>query len=866
MPPTPPAFNRPLWKGSVDGGSTGSYQVLAAARPQTHAVRSTVGDGHSRSRTVSLASATSLGSWIVGHRDHDASSDRQEKARPQARHGSLRGASGRLGFGAHRRSVSYGGGLSSLALAPTRSILSPVAGSPTRPDEALPMHPLDRSRSTPPWIAGTPPPSATSSPVLVPVSIPKGPNAAEKIGERTCAPTETEDAPAQKPKARRKRSGSVGTLLNAFAFVKDKDKPRGGAPASREASTSPVPAPAQQTLATVSAQPKGHVTHKLSSSTLLGDREKRQRTLGSDLDLCPPSPLSPGVHRFSRRRGSADAPPSSSYIAKHRTAPAGGLFSHLSGFRLRDSPTPPPRPPNEPGSFMDRRTSVDGPNGGIGRRASLGVGSSSAQPGVTASVSVNGDVRPPQQGAWLLGVWHGPPGVSPLPARWDPPTLPDEHAFSPAPAAKHREPELDSRLEVAACSPKPYPRSTDRNAVEAADIPQVKIISVTDFGHSPERAMGPSGASVGPEVTVSHTHGAKGLDPARVQAHSGTGSPTWVVELQNDFSTRIWCSYRSHFAPIARDGQISRAAAEAAEVDPGQVEDWSTARDVEDLSLSSGGWAERLGAPVAGLWSRAVAAAQSAGLARGGITTDAGWGCMLRTGQSVLVNALLLAALGREWRRPVRPPPSGHPEEQRAYAQYVRVVSSMMDSPSARVPYSIHRFAQQGVLLGKAPGEWFGPSTAAGAILRCVAEPHPHASLNGPTTEGLPPLAVVLAYDSTLHTHQVLAAGTSRAWPAHDNDPYAAPNPLHRPQPSRPEKSRRPTSASPPAPFRRAVLLLAGLRFGIDKVHESYYESIKVCGACLLYAVTDILFYRPLLLSLRRLALPAASLHRPITL
>ncbi|ANB16008.1 Atg4p [Sugiyamaella lignohabitans] len=88
-----------------------------------------------------------------------------------------------------------------------------------------------------------------------------------------------------------------------------------------------------------------------------------------------------------------------------------------------------------------------------------------------------------------------------------------------------------------------------------------------------------------------------------------------------------------------------------------------------------------------------------------GFTSDVGWGCMIRTGQSLLANALALLELGREWR--VSPDQPDHLELQ--IAQLFR------DDPQA--PFSIHNFVRHGEdFCGKKPGEWFGPSAAASSI------------------------------------------------------------------------------------------------------------------------------------------------------
>lgn len=71
-----------------------------------------------------------------------------------------------------------------------------------------------------------------------------------------------------------------------------------------------------------------------------------------------------------------------------------------------------------------------------------------------------------------------------------------------------------------------------------------------------------------------------------------------------------------------------------------------------------------------------------------------------------------------DWRKPNEPVPT--PD----YATYVQIVSWFFDSPSPEAPFSVHRMALAGKDLGKDVGQWFGPSTAAGAI-KCVPPPAP---------------------------------------------------------------------------------------------------------------------------------------------
>jgi cysteine protease ATG4 len=80
----------------------------------------------------------------------------------------------------------------------------------------------------------------------------------------------------------------------------------------------------------------------------------------------------------------------------------------------------------------------------------------------------------------------------------------------------------------------------------------------------------------------------------------------WPAPFLDDFESRLWFSYRSSFPPITKSQ------------DP--------------QALSSMTFAVRL---------RSQLGDQS------GFTSDTGWGCMIRSGQSLLANAILALRLGR---------------------------------------------------------------------------------------------------------------------------------------------------------------------------------------------------------------------------
>ncbi|KAI9822353.1 MAG: Cysteine protease atg4 [Pycnora praestabilis] len=136
----------------------------------------------------------------------------------------------------------------------------------------------------------------------------------------------------------------------------------------------------------------------------------------------------------------------------------------------------------------------------------------------------------------------------------------------------------------------------------------------------------------------------------------------WPPSFLDDFESRIWLTYRSNFPPIAKSQNPNASSA---------------------MSFSV-----RL---------------RSHLVDQGGFTSDTGWGCMIRSGQSLLANALVMLKLGRDWRK-------GHREDEERH-----IISLFADDP--RAPFSVHRFVSHGAsACGKHPGEWFGPSATA----RCI--------------------------------------------------------------------------------------------------------------------------------------------------
>ncbi|XP_041791207.1 cysteine protease ATG4C isoform X2 [Chelmon rostratus] len=234
------------------------------------------------------------------------------------------------------------------------------------------------------------------------------------------------------------------------------------------------------------------------------------------------------------------------------------------------------------------------------------------------------------------------------------------------------------------------------------------------------------------------------------------------------------------------------------------------------------------------------------------LTSDCGWGCMLRAGQMMLAQALILHLLGRDWtwskalalqpldtetwtttaaKRLVAsleaslqgsPGPSDHgsppvhqaqapgsAEEADAHLKemYHRtLVSWFGDSPAAQL--GLHRLVRLGLTMGKQAGDWYGPAVVAHILKKAVEEA---------MDPGLAGITAYVSQDCTVYSADVIDSHRAPRGGQTSPERSAAP-----PSP----QNHQPVSASTLSDSR-AVIILIPVRLGGEKTNPDYFNFAK---------------------------------------
>ncbi|XP_022243969.1 uncharacterized protein LOC106461354 isoform X2 [Limulus polyphemus] len=132
-------------------------------------------------------------------------------------------------------------------------------------------------------------------------------------------------------------------------------------------------------------------------------------------------------------------------------------------------------------------------------------------------------------------------------------------------------------------------------------------------------------------------------------------------------------------------------------------------------------------------------------LAGSTLTTDCGWGCMLRSGQMMLAQALLCHFLGWRWHGS---------QTERTEIFHRMIIRWFGDDMHPRCPFSVHHLVAAGQSLGKKAGDWYGPASVAYILkqaLELSASDHPL----------LDEICIYVAQDCTVYIDDVIEMCTS---------------------------------------------------------------------------------------------------------
>lgn len=206
------------------------------------------------------------------------------------------------------------------------------------------------------------------------------------------------------------------------------------------------------------------------------------------------------------------------------------------------------------------------------------------------------------------------------------------------------------------------------------------------------------------------------------------------------------------------------------------------------------------------------------------ITTDAGWGCMLRSAQMMLAQALRMHYRGRNWIPP-------QALAQRRHDSFVaKLLTWFADYPSkADCIFSLHNMVAAGLAKYETlPGEWYGPSKASYVmhdLCSMYAERQAKEGLKGSGDMDLSIFRVHVASQGTVYRDAVHALMTKNQM--HDKEHKASdPEPSYEPlsHPLDPiytaADAKRPSTTS--FKWDAALLLLVPLRLGLQNFNQDY--------------------------------------------
>ncbi|RWS12195.1 cysteine peptidase 2 family C54 protein-like protein, partial [Dinothrombium tinctorium] len=154
-------------------------------------------------------------------------------------------------------------------------------------------------------------------------------------------------------------------------------------------------------------------------------------------------------------------------------------------------------------------------------------------------------------------------------------------------------------------------------------------------------------------------------------------------------------------------------------------------------------------------------------------TSDRGWGCMLRCGQMVVAQALMVKHLGREWRL----------KSDKDKKIYFKILKLFHDNTNSF--YSVHRIAQMGACNGIPVGHRFTPNDIAQVLKDLVVDDRWNN------------LAIHVALDNIVYTNDIIESLFNEQLSEFKFD------------------------------CKRSVLLFIPLRIGLNKADPIYFKALR---------------------------------------
>eukprot|EP00697_Spironema_sp_BW2_P015264 gnl/Spiro4/6037_TR3096_c0_g1_i1.p1 gnl/Spiro4/6037_TR3096_c0_g1~~gnl/Spiro4/6037_TR3096_c0_g1_i1.p1 ORF type:complete len:424 (+),score=98.36 gnl/Spiro4/6037_TR3096_c0_g1_i1:97-1368(+) len=223
-------------------------------------------------------------------------------------------------------------------------------------------------------------------------------------------------------------------------------------------------------------------------------------------------------------------------------------------------------------------------------------------------------------------------------------------------------------------------------------------------------------------------------------------------------------------------------------------------------------------------------------------TNDCGWGCMLRTGQMILAQALSCHFLGRDWRFL---PEDGRPFHP-AYRDLLRMFA---DSPHPSALFSLHKIALAGEAFGKPVGEWFAP-TIISLVLRQLVMANTaqlgvvlHVTQDAMVYRADVEALATAPRDSRLHPPPPCGSGSSAPPSSAPSSrvPSPAPTTTTTTTSTTSGTAASTTTTSPPSPSPSPspsttqhhdvwcpLIIMVPIRLGLDSVNPVYLEALKL--------------------------------------